>query len=113
MPDAEELDELDEPEDPEELADPEDPAVPDELEDPDDPDDPVPVDPVPVAPVVPVAVVLDATVLMPPACVPVCQPARRIPAEAKAAATVPRIFTSQTFRDGSVPRGRRLSRHPQ
>ena len=76
------------------------------------PDELVPDEPVPVDPVVPAAVVLDATVLMPPTWVPACQPARRIPAEARAAATAPRTFTSQTFRDGSVPRERRPYRHP-
>ena len=90
------------------LEAPEDPVVP-ELPGEPDPDEPAPDVPVPVEPVDPAVVVLEpaARVLAPPTWVPACQPARRMPADATAAASVPRAFTSQTFRDGSVLRGLR------
>jgi hypothetical protein len=90
------------------LEEPEEPVVP-ELPDEPDPDEPAPDVPVPVEPVDPAVVVLEpaARVLAPPAWVPACQPARRMPADATAAASVPRAFTSRTFRDGFVLRGLR------
>jgi hypothetical protein len=43
--------------------------------------------------------------------VPACHPASRMPAEARAAETAPRAFTSQTFRDGFARAGPLLCGH--
>ena len=93
---------------------PEEPDVPEAPEEPvpEEPEVPLPdadaAPPEAPAPLVPAAVVLLLLVVLTPAdWVPACQPARRIPAEAMAAGSAPRAFTSQTFRDG-FGRGGRL-----